>query len=164
MSQDNVIYIGRKPAMTYVMAVIATMNNQDNEVILKARGRAISTAVDVAEICRTRYFNDIGKPKIEIGTEELENQYGGTRNVSTISIVMKKAIMNNLESQDTQEKETSLDMISGVGEVTAKKLMEVGYISIDKVAEANVNELAEKTGISVKIIEKIIESAKKINS
>lgn len=164
MSQDNVIYIGRKPAMTYVMAVISTMNKQDDEVILKARGRAISTAVDVAEICRTRYLNDIGKPMIEIGTEELENQYGGTRNVSTISITMKRANLNNLKPQESQEIETSLDMISGVGEATAKKLMDAGYKSIDKVAEANVNELAEKTGISEKIIEKIVESAKKIKS
>jgi predicted flap endonuclease-1-like 5' DNA nuclease len=101
---------------------------------------------------------------IEIGTEELENQYGGMRNVSTINITIKRTNVNNLKQQETQEKETSLDMISGVGESTGKKLVDAGYISVDNVAEANVNELAEKTGISVKIVEKIVESAKKIKS
>ena len=76
--------------MIYVMAVIAALNKQNKEVVLKARGQAISTAVDVTEICRNRYLKDLVKPLIEIGTEELENQYGGKRNVSTMSITLSK--------------------------------------------------------------------------
>ncbi|MCK5403326.1 RNA-binding protein, partial [Candidatus Bathyarchaeota archaeon] len=51
--EDNVIYIGRKPVMSYVLAVITHMNRPGaKEVVLKARGRAITTAVDAAEVTR----------------------------------------------------------------------------------------------------------------
>ncbi len=69
MSRDNTIYIGRKPVMSYVMATLATFNH--NEVIqIKARGRSITTAVDVAEITRNRYMTGMEKPEITIGTEQ----------------------------------------------------------------------------------------------
>ena len=57
---------------------------------VKARGRAISTAVDVVEVTRSRFLKDITVEDIEIGTEELEGQDGGKRNVSSIRIVLKK--------------------------------------------------------------------------
>jgi len=50
MSEENVVYIGNKPVMNYVLAVVTQMNSGVPEVMLKARGRAISRAVDVAEI------------------------------------------------------------------------------------------------------------------
>ncbi|RLI08476.1 RNA-binding protein, partial [Candidatus Bathyarchaeota archaeon] len=59
-------------------------------VALKARGRAISTAVDVAEVTRSRFMRDLAVERVEIGTEELESAEGGTRNVSTITITLKK--------------------------------------------------------------------------
>jgi DNA-binding protein len=66
----NTIYIGNKPPMNYVMAVITgfNMSNAD-EVTLKARGRAISTAVDVAEIVRSRFLKEVKVHAISIGTE-----------------------------------------------------------------------------------------------
>jgi DNA-binding protein len=89
MSQDNIIYIGRKPAMTYVMAVLATFNNQDtNKVLIKARGKAISTAVDVAEIARNRYITKLKKPEIEIGTEQVD-EGDQMRNVSSMTITLE---------------------------------------------------------------------------
>ena len=90
MSQDNIIYIGRKPAMSYVMATLATFNNNET-VHLKARGRAITTAVDVAEITRNRYMTEMEHPVITIGTEQVEDDRG-TRNVSTMTIVMNKGL------------------------------------------------------------------------
>ena len=50
MSEENVVYIGNKPVMNYVLAVVTQMNGGVPSVMLKARGRAISRAVDVAEI------------------------------------------------------------------------------------------------------------------
>ena len=50
MAEENIVYIGNKPVMNYVLAVVTQMNSGVTEVILKARGRAISRAVDVAEI------------------------------------------------------------------------------------------------------------------
>ncbi len=103
MVEDSIIYIGNKPAMTYVMAVLTAFNTKGAEgVTLKARGQAISGAVDVAEICRNRFLNDISSPEIEIGTEELEGQDGGKRNVSTIAITMRK---NAEEKKPRKKKE-----------------------------------------------------------
>jgi len=54
-TDENVIYVGRKPPMSYVLAVVTQFNSGSDEVIIKARGRAISTAVDTAEIVRNRF-------------------------------------------------------------------------------------------------------------
>lgn len=157
--------------MTYVMAVISSLNKGNKEVVLKARGQAITTAVDVTEICRSRYLKDIAKPRIEIGTEQLENQYGGMRNVSTMSItISKETEKEQKESHKKPEeikeirtdKETSLESITGVGTTTAQKLITAGYGTINEVASADPDELSTKTGISNKITVKIIEAAKQI--
>lgn len=89
---QNVVYVGNKPPMTYVMAVITAFNFADtNNVIMKARGRAISTAVDVAEIIRNRFFKDAKIHALSIGTEQITPREGGNpRNVSTIEIDLKK--------------------------------------------------------------------------
>ena len=89
---QNTVYIGNKPPMDYVMAVITAFNMSDtNEAVLKARGRAISTAVDVAEITRNRFFKDAKVHSIAIGTEQITPREGGNpRNVSTMEITIKK--------------------------------------------------------------------------
>jgi len=75
--------------MSYVMATLATFNNNNEAVHLKARGRAITTAVDVAEITRNRYMTGMEHPEITIGTEQVEDDRG-MRNVSTMTIVLNK--------------------------------------------------------------------------
>ncbi len=88
MSVENVVYIGSKPLMNYCMAVLISLKD-GSSVALKARGRAISTAVDVAEVTRNRFMQNLIVENVEIGTEELESE-GRMRNVSTITIVLKK--------------------------------------------------------------------------
>ena len=90
MSDKNVVYIGNKPIMNYCLAVLSSLQGDAATVELKARGRAISSAVDVAEVTKNRFLNDLQVENIEIGTEELENQEGQRRNVSTISIILKR--------------------------------------------------------------------------
>ena len=92
MSQDqNVVYIGRKPVMSYVLAVMTHLNRPDaTEVVLKARGNAITTAVDTAEVTRRRFMETLQIDKIDVGTEELTQQDGRTRAVSTIEISLKR--------------------------------------------------------------------------
>ncbi len=89
---QNIVYVGNKPPMNYVMAVITAFNmGNGTEVTLKARGRAISTAVDVAEITRNRFFKEMKIRAISIGTEEIPPREGGNpRNVSTMEISLKK--------------------------------------------------------------------------
>ena len=91
MSDRNIVYIGNKPIMNYCLAVLSSLQGDGSTVHLKARGRAISSAVDVAEVTRNRFLNDLTVDNVEIGTEALENQEGQMRNVSTITITMKKS-------------------------------------------------------------------------
>jgi len=90
MQEENIVYIGSKPVMNYVLAVVTQMNSGESEVILKARGRAISRAVDVAEIARNRFIPDMDVENIEISTEEIIGNDGVSTNVSTIEIQLKK--------------------------------------------------------------------------
>lgn len=90
MSEDNVVYIGNKPVMNYVLAVVTQMNNGTPEVTLKARGRAISRAVDVAEIVRNKFILDAELGSIAISTEEVSNNEGTNSNVSAIEILLNK--------------------------------------------------------------------------
>ena len=90
---ENVIYVGKKPPMSYVLAVVTQFNSGSDEVIIKARGRAISTAVDTAEIVRNRFVTDAKLKEIKIGTESITNEEEGrTTNVSSIEICLTKKI------------------------------------------------------------------------
>jgi DNA-binding protein len=97
---ENTIFIGNKPPMSYVIAVVTQFNsNGNNNVFLKARGRAISTAVDTAEIVKNRFMKDITIKDIQIGTENLTNEEGRTSNVSTIEI----SLLNNSKSNSKKK-------------------------------------------------------------
>lgn len=85
----EIIYIGSKPVMSYVTAVVMQLNEED-EVTLKARGRAISRAVDCAEIVRNKFIPEIDIANITTGTDLLEDKSGEERNVSTIEIILRK--------------------------------------------------------------------------
>ena len=88
---DNTVFVGSKPVMNYVLAVVTQFNSGQKDVYLEARGRAISRAVDVAEIVRNRFLSDLKIGKIDIGTEELESkEQQETVNVSTIKIPLSK--------------------------------------------------------------------------
>ena len=90
-TDENVIYVGSKPPMSYVLAIITQFNTSgSDEVVIKARGRAISTAVDAAEITRNRFATDKEVKEIKIGTESITNEEGRTSNVSTIEISLAK--------------------------------------------------------------------------
>jgi DNA-binding protein len=88
-SDENVIYIGHKPPMSYVLAVVTQFNSSGSEeVIIKARGRAISTAVDTAEIVRNRFIKEAIVKEIKISTESITNEEGRTSNVSSMEIIL----------------------------------------------------------------------------
>jgi len=89
-TDENVIYVGNKPPMSYVLAVVTQFNSSgSDEVVIKARGRAISRAVDTAEIVRDRFVKDATLKDIKIGTESIINEVEGrTSNVSSIEIIL----------------------------------------------------------------------------
>ena len=183
MSQDNIVYIGRKPAMSYVMATLATFNNGEI-VYLKARGRSITTAVDVAEITRNRYITGMLRPEIIIGTEKVEDERG-PRNVSTMTITLNKGDSvvpeGALRPRRREERprrapesvpkpapepdvkaDVAISKISGVGPATEEKLKAAGYDTVAKILGADAFGLALKTGLSENKIQKVIDAAKEI--
>jgi len=162
---DNIVYIGNKPPMTYVLAVLRTFTQvgADN-VILKARGQAISRAVDVAEISRRRFLTDVEVTRIEIGSEQLPTQDGGTRGVSSIAVTMTKKVKAGAPEAPATPVASPLDVseIKGVGGARAKKLREAGFSTAESLAKAASDKLSELTGLSEKVSAKIIESAKEL--
>ena len=89
-SEPSIVFIGSKTVMSYVLACITQLNEGNQDLILKARGRAISRAVDTAEIIRHRFVPDAQIKNIEISTEKIERSEGGTANVSAIEITISK--------------------------------------------------------------------------
>lgn len=87
---ENTVYIGKKGAMSYVLAVMTQFNSGAKDVCLKARGRCISRAVDVAEIVKNRFMPEVKINDIKISTEELTSEDGSKSKVSAIEIVLKK--------------------------------------------------------------------------
>ncbi len=89
---NDVIFVGNKPPMSYVLAIITAFSSNQKEVTLKARGQAITTTVDVAEITRNRFIKDLKVTKIGIGTAEMPPRDGEnkSRMVSTIEITLNK--------------------------------------------------------------------------
>jgi DNA-binding protein len=87
-ADENTIFVGNKPPMSYVLAVVTQFNGGSDNVFIKARGRAISRAVDTAEIVRNRFVKDATVKNIQIGTESLTNEEGRSSNVSSIEITL----------------------------------------------------------------------------
>lgn len=87
---ENVVYIGRKPTMNYVLAVVTQFNNGMSEVTIKARGNAISRAVDVKEIVTNRFMPNLKEKSIRTSSEELTNEDGTRSKVSAIQITLVK--------------------------------------------------------------------------
>jgi DNA-binding protein len=89
-SKDSVILVGKKNTKSYVLAVITLLNQGIKNITLKARGKSISTAVDVAEMVRNKFAKDLKVEAINISTEELTNEDGTKVRVSAIEIKLLK--------------------------------------------------------------------------
>jgi DNA-binding protein len=95
--ETNIVFVGQKPPMNYVLSVITLFSAGNNKVILKARGQSITTAVDAVEITRHRFLTDLKIDNITLGTEEMPPREGENRamNVSTIEITLTKEEKSN---------------------------------------------------------------------
>jgi DNA-binding protein len=88
--ENDVVFVGQKPVMSYVLAVLTHVNSGHDFVFLKARGAMISKAVDISQIIKRKFSKDLKIGSVEIGTEELTTEDKRKRNVSYISIEMKR--------------------------------------------------------------------------
>jgi archaea-specific DNA-binding protein len=87
---ENMVYVGQKGTSAYVLAVLTQFSKGTNTVTIKARGRTISRAVDVAEIIKNKPEAAAKIDSIKTTTEEVETQDGKPLKVSAIEIVLKK--------------------------------------------------------------------------
>jgi DNA-binding protein len=88
MTESTTIFIGSKPVMNYVLALMTQFNKPIAEVTLKARGRSISRAVDTAEIARNRFMPNLKVKSITIGTESVQDEQGKNINISSMEITL----------------------------------------------------------------------------
>ncbi|MDR2700016.1 MAG: DNA-binding protein Alba [Nitrososphaerota archaeon] len=92
MSEANAVLIGKKPIMNYVLACITFFHGGAKEVSIKARGKAISRAIDVAEVVRRKFLPNVKIKTIAIGTDQIrpqDDEEAQLSNVSTIEITLQ---------------------------------------------------------------------------
>jgi DNA-binding protein len=89
-TQESVVLIGKKPIMNYVVACLTFFNNGAQQVLVKARGQAISRAVDTVELLRRAFIKDLEIKGINIATQEITRFEGRESSVSTIEITISK--------------------------------------------------------------------------
>ncbi|MEM2262987.1 MAG: DNA-binding protein Alba [Candidatus Bathyarchaeia archaeon] len=89
-TNESTVLIGKKPVMNYVLACLTFLNSGARKIVIKARGRAISRAVDTVELLRRAFVKDLQVKEINIGTEEVTRAEGQKTNVSTIEITVVK--------------------------------------------------------------------------
>ena len=92
VDDEHTVFIGGKPFMNYVTGVVMQFTTQSaNEIVIKARGKFISRAVDIAEVATKRFLeNQVSVESIKIDSEEFKNKEGRQVRVSTIEITLKK--------------------------------------------------------------------------
>lgn len=90
MSQGNMVRIGKKPVMNYVVACVTLFNSGTREVMVRARGQAITTAVDTVQLLRRSFLKDLVVKAITIGSEDVTRMDGTRGNISTIEITLAK--------------------------------------------------------------------------
>ncbi len=89
-ADNNMVFVGKKPTMSYVLACVTQFSSGLKEIHIKARGKAISKAVDVAEITKNRFSEGTKIKNISVGTDEIKTEEGDKINVSTIDIALTK--------------------------------------------------------------------------
>lgn len=91
MSRPNTVFVGNKPILNYVLACITLFRDGQTEIVFKARGKAISHAVDVVQVMKNRFLPEVRLTDIRIGTEQVASPEGDrSSNVSTIEITVTK--------------------------------------------------------------------------
>lgn len=84
------VRIGKKPVMNYVVACVTLFNSGTREVMVRARGQAITTAVDTVQLLRRSFLKDLVVKAITIGSEDVTRMDGTRGNISTIEITLAK--------------------------------------------------------------------------
>ena len=90
MEQANLVRIGKKPIMNYVVACVTLFNSGAEEVMVRARGQSITKAVETVLMLRNSFIKDLEIREIRIGSEEVTRLDGTRGSISTIEIMLEK--------------------------------------------------------------------------
>ena len=86
--EPNIVRIGKKPTMNYVVACVTLFNTGVPEVLVRARGQSITKAIDTVEMLRKAFFKNVQVRSVDIGTEDVKREDGSTASLSTIEIIL----------------------------------------------------------------------------
>ncbi len=84
----NLVRIGKKPTMAYVVACVTLFNTGVPEVLVRARGQSITKAIDTVEMLKRAFFKNVQIRSVDIGTEDVTREDGSTASLSTIEITL----------------------------------------------------------------------------
>ena len=92
ITQGNLIRIGKKPVLSYVVACVTLFNSGKKEIMVRARGRSITKAVDTVEMLKHSFLKEVFIKSVEIGSENVRSYNGRGTSVSIIEIILAKKI------------------------------------------------------------------------
>jgi len=84
------IFVGNKPFMNYVTGIVMHFNQGADKVVIKARGRYISRAVDIGEVVKNKFVEGVKVTDVKIGSAEFESREGRKIRTSTIALTVSK--------------------------------------------------------------------------
>ena len=97
ITQGNMIRIGKKPMLSYVVACVTLFNSGKSELMIRARGRSIPKAVDTVEMLKHSFFKGLFVKSVEIGSEDIRSYNGRGISISIIEIIIAKE--TNMETE-----------------------------------------------------------------
>jgi len=86
--EPNMVRIGKKPIMNYVVACMTLLNTGVADVMVRGRGQSITKAVEVVDMLRRAFMKNIRIHSVDIGTEEVKREDGSTASLSMIEIIV----------------------------------------------------------------------------
>ncbi len=86
--EPNIVRVGKKPIMNYVVACMTLLNTGVSEVMVRARGQSITKAVETVEMLRRAFLKNIRVHSVDIGTEDVKREDGSTASLSMIEIIL----------------------------------------------------------------------------
>ena len=90
MEQANLVRVGKKPIMNYVVACVTLLNSGAEQVMVRARGQTITKAVETVLMLRNSFLKNLEIEDIKIGSEEVTRLDGSRGSISTIEILLEK--------------------------------------------------------------------------
>jgi DNA-binding protein len=91
MEKDRgTLFVGSKPFMNYVTGIMMHFSNGADKIVIKARGKYISRAVDIGEVIKNKFVDGAKVSNVKIGSTEFESREGRKIRTSTIELTVSK--------------------------------------------------------------------------